>query len=202
MAHLPICKMCRAPPCFASINHRDPSLDIQVKRDKYHSAKSRHHETVETRTRWHGSLTSQHRTELAQNTAHSTLHFYLVQPSGCHTTADITTGRTLNQSIFKVLEKGGNMHNTPKNHKPGSFLCPWSHLPPDAEYLATIPLSKKHPGGFISFFDTSRFPSCLVLWSLLAGDRPLGWGEGVIIVVRTPLLTCWWAAAIRCWKQP
>lgn len=115
MPHLPICKMCRAPPCFASINHRDPSLDIQVKRHKYHSAKSRHHETVETRTRWHRSLTSQHRTELAQNTAQSTLHFYLVQPSGCHTAADITTGRTLNQSIFKVLEKGGNMHTPPKS---------------------------------------------------------------------------------------
>lgn len=99
----PICKMCRAPPCFASTNHHDPSLDSQVRRGKYHSAKSRRYETMKTRTKCHGSLTSQHWTDLAQNAAHPTLHFCLVQPSGCQTAADITMGRSLNQSIFKAL---------------------------------------------------------------------------------------------------
>ena len=112
-----------------------------------------------------------------------------MQPSGCHTTADTTTGRTLNESFLKHCKKGGKgnyIEICTQIHQPGSFLCPWSHLPPDAEYLATIPFFKKHPGGLISFYDPSRFPSRLVLQGFPARDRPLGCREGVIIVVWIP----------------
>ena len=40
---LPTCQVCRTPPYFASTNHCDPSLDTGARRDKYHSAKSRHY---------------------------------------------------------------------------------------------------------------------------------------------------------------
>lgn len=60
-------------------------------------------------------------------------------------------------------------------HKAGSFPCPWSHLPPDAEFLATSPLFlKKTPwwAQVLLRYITIPFP----VWSsgvFPTGGRPL-----------------------------
>lgn len=104
MSQSPIGKMCRAPPCFASTDYHDSSLEIQARRDKYRSAKSRCYKTMKTRTKCPGSLTSQHWTDSAQNAAHPALHFYLVQPLAVTPQRD----GVWNRVFLKHCRKGKN----------------------------------------------------------------------------------------------
>lgn len=75
MPQLPMCKSCKAALCFASTKYQDPFLDIQVRRDKNHSAQSRHYEAMKIRTKCYSTFTSQQWTHLDQNPAHPTSHF-------------------------------------------------------------------------------------------------------------------------------